>query len=256
VAARAEELRRLCRAAFAVLAQGREEEFLATRVKPRISADGTWELVYEFSSPEELEDFRPADQDNSFIEYQAAPLLRGPAPPPRLYNGALILRGDRPLRHVLDFAAPLEIELVSSTVSYPDASVESTLYVVLCDDGYGSYALSSQVGNLYVLDKASGYQDSDQEPLQLFFDIKYHLRLVHDGTTLSSFLDGQSNRSVAAGGRTHGAVLLWPYSDTDQAVHRLVIRSKLDPAFLQRRKDEWIDAQMKELDPGPGGDGR
>ena len=101
-----------------MLAEGRSEELLATRVPPVVATDGTWELRYAFESAEELEDFQAVDQANSAIQDEDRPLLRGEAPPPRISGGTLMVRGDLALRHVLEFAAPLEIELVSSSPDF------------------------------------------------------------------------------------------------------------------------------------------
>ena len=117
----------------------------------------------------------------------------------------------------------------------------------MCDDREGSFVRTWNLSGLQSLDKKTRFSEVDAPGGEFYLDSVYRVRLVHDGKTVSLFVDDELVRSVPSGPRTGGGLFFWLHSDMSVQLRELTIEGELDPQALEYGKEDWVRQQVAAL---------
>jgi len=210
--------------------------------------DGSLQLVYEFTDPHELEDFRAAPgYPPERIAVLPALEARDETGVFELSKGELVVAGCRTWRHVLPFRGPISVRCRMRVEAPPRGGSAACFWMLgACDDGHESYVALQEMGTAMAVDRARGYVAyAAAEPgRRLSLDHTYELELACDGETVRTRVDGELVKEVPAGGASHGEVFFLVHSDA--AVHFERIEIELAPGGLNE-SSAWVEARLGEL---------
>jgi hypothetical protein len=206
--------------------------------------------VYDFTNAEECTDFV---KDPGYLRDMRTKL--GPAMKPEA-DSTWKCDGDdfagvgaACYRHMLRFAAPLRI---SCDIRYSPAASNPksgpTFMFGMCDDRLGNYLASVNFGDLAVIDLPSKIAKVEQDPenSSIKHGRVYALELHHDGTTVSTWIDGKKERESEVGARKSGDLFWWFNTDFPLAVQRIEIHGKIDRAVNDTMRAEHIAKALAE----------
>ncbi len=212
--------------------------------------DGTVHVVYEFNDAGECSDFVKDLGYLKDMRTQLGPAIKLEADSTwKCADGAFAGIGGACYRHMLRFAAPLRVSCdFRYSPSGGNPKTGPTFLFGMCDDRAGNYLASVNFGGLAVIDLATKVAKVDQDPESspIKHGRVYALELHHDGTTVSTWLDGNKVRESAVGTRKSGDLFWWFNTDYPLAVQRIEIHGKIDQAVTDTLRAEHIAKALAE----------
>lgn len=213
--------------------------------------DGSVHVVYDFDEPREGEDFTKDLGYLASLHQQLGATAKSEAESTwKVENSEFAGVGTACYRHVLRFVAPLS---VSYELRYGKSDKKSklgpTALLAMCDDRLGNYLANVNFGNLAVLDlphQVSQIQQTEGAS-SLVYGKVYALELRHDGTTVSSWLDGEKKYEAAAGEKRAGDLFLWFNTDYRLAIQKIEIHGKIDTSTVESLRNEYVSKKLAEL---------
>jgi hypothetical protein len=220
---------------------------------------GTWttlgnglvNVVYDFTKPEEAQDFRRVPgylpeyhkslPDTAKKEADSAWTVTG---------GEFVGSGSACYRHFAEFATPLTMRfdvLFRNAPVKPGAALAFTFMIGACDDAKGSYLACLNFGGLVITDLADRVYTPLSDDKPTMSKKVLHMELRHDGTNVSTWVNGEKKFEAPCAGRTHGSVFLWFHSDNTIAVQRLEIEGRIDPAWPEKAKAAFFRSKLEDM---------
>lgn len=227
-------------------------------VDPRTVAHGVWAdreggavlLTYDFADPAQQQDFARV---RHFVEGWNTRVAAGAedagASPWKVGDGELAGVGNARYRHFLVLSAPIRVRwrVRVDAGDAPDPT-PPRFTLSICDDGEGSAIECVDFGDLSVLDRESGFQRRLKAPdFAGAPGVRYELEIVHDGSTVTTFLDGEKRQSASCGPRRTGSVHLTFQTQMPLAVEHLEIEGVRDAAAIETARTEARLARLREL---------
>jgi hypothetical protein len=249
VASRLAALRQL---AGACLAQVRSPGDAAglLHCKSELLFDGRSSFTWEFDSPEEAADWR---RQTGYLKNwrERFPKITVAEPDSRFQveKGQLRGTGQVCYRSIAAFTGPVTVRLRYRYVSDEAEHAPAAFYVLICDDGEGSFIVGGDAGFLRVHDAKKDYEReahaNDKGGTYLDQDVDFEI--VHDGKEVSTVLDKQPLTKIGCGPRKSGSVVLFAHLDMALEIERIVIEGQLLPASLSELQARWVAEQLAAL---------
>lgn len=242
--------------AFATLAYETrlEAQTIETLLKGQVDRLGNERLriTYDFSDPAQLDDFV---QDLNFRR-----AYRDILPPTGIAKDDeyCLVRGNRltflgraSLQHPLLFQGPQSIEYTFRYDSIPPGAsgTLSSLMVGMCGDGQSSGVYNFNFGWLYAYDEKSGFRaEADLTAGNGYYQqVDYRFQLVHDGTNMTWYLNGQSKGSIACGPLTSGEMFVLVHSNFPIAMKSLILEGTVTVSGTDRLRANWVQRKVQAL---------
>ncbi len=212
---------------------------------------GMIELVYDFSDPQQLKDWRldpPSMHD--WARYEVNPIEIA-EPFLHVEGGRLKGVGAIARTHVLSLGGEQSLQWKQSILSGGNASSarNATVRIGICCDDEGGYAAAFHSMDLEVMEGLS--HEFEYKSAQGFgnrFDEEYQRELRHDGKqTFSAFSSGNEIVSCSAPNRKEGRAQIFLFTDYNIELSQVVIRGQLTGDSFDGMREAWIDAGLAEL---------
>ncbi len=212
--------------------------------------DGTVHVVYDFTEAQEGEDFVKDLGYLTEMRTKLGPAMKAEADSTwKSEGGDFTGVGSACYRHMLRFAAPLT---VSCDLRYSQAASKPksgpTVLFGVCDDRHGNYLASVNFGDLAVIDLPSKLSklEQEEEGSPVKYGRVYALELRHDGTTVSTWLDGNKKHESSVGARQSGDLFWWFNTDYPLFIQRIEIHGKIDRSVTDTLRAEHIAKVLSE----------
>jgi hypothetical protein len=211
--------------------------------------DGTIHLVYDFVAAQEGDDFVKDVGYLAEMRTKLGPAMKAEADSTwKSDAGDFSGVGSACYRHSLRFAAPMT---VACDIRYSPSPAKTksgpTIMFGMCDDRHGNYLASINFGGLAVIDLPSKLSKLDQdEGSPVKYSRVYALELRHDGTTVSTWLDGNKVHESSVGARQSGELFWWFNTDYPIAVQRIEIHGKIDRSVTEMLRAQYIAKVLSE----------
>jgi hypothetical protein len=209
------------------------------------------ELVYDFDSPSELDDWtnRPEeylDWREAHGPLQGAAALRGVS----VEGGAWRARGSFLYRHFLHFETPMGVSLEWRQGSAENPEADLTAIILgTCSEGLDSYLSMNSIGKITLSDAGSTkywITHDDQEVLSNVGDL-LRIEMAHDGQRLRSVYAGVAREEPDVRPRVAGEVFLLIHGDREVAIESIKIRARIGAEGKRRLRERWIAAKVKDV---------
>jgi len=225
---------------------------------PGKQCHGTWttlghglaNVVYDFAKPEEALDFRRVPDYLREYHGSLPPTVKSEADSVfAVANGEFSGTGSACYRHFVEFATPLALRFDVLFRNAPAKTGQGafTFMIGACDDNKGSYLACLNFGGLAIADLASQTFKTFPYDEPTLSKKVFRLELRHDGSTVSTWLNGAKKFESTCAGRTNGSVFLWFHSDNPIAIQRLEIDGRVDPAWPEKARAAFFHARLEEL---------
>ena len=209
-------------------------------------------VTYDFSDPAQLGDFI---QDPNFKKPHRGVLnpigIAADQEYCRVRGNRLTIRGRASLQHPVLFEGPQSIEYVFRYGLIPSGAngLDSSLMVGMCGDGRTGGIYNFNFGGLYAYDRTSGYKaEADVNASQEYFEkVDYRFQLVHDGTNVTWYLNGQSKNSMACGPVTSGEMFVFVHTRFPIEIKSLILEGDLTANGTDRLRANWVARKVDTL---------
>lgn len=209
-------------------------------------------ITYDFSDPAQLDDFvqdldfkkahREVLPPTGIAESDEYCLVRG---------NRLTFHGRASLQHPLFFQGPQSVEYTFRYDSIPlgASGTLSSLMVGMCSDGQSSGVYNFNFGGLYAYDEQSGHQtEVDLTAGNGYYQhVDYRFQLVHDGTNMTWYLNGQSKGSIACGPLNSGEMFVLVHSNFPIAMKTLILEGTVTVSGTDRLRANWVKRKARAL---------
>ena len=230
----------------------------AVEVEARTLAHGAWaeqeggvvRLTYDFADPAQAQDFARV---RHFVEGWKTRAAEGADPagasPWKVADGELAGVGLARYRHYLVLSAPIRVRWrVRFDASEAADPTPPRFSLSVCDDGEGSAIECADFGDLSILDRDSGFQRRLKAPdFAPTTGVRYEFELVHDGSTVTTSIDGEKRQSASCGPRRTGSLHLTFQTQIPIAIEELEIEGVRDAAAIEAARAEAMLARLREL---------
>lgn len=199
-------------------------------------------VTYDFSDADQVADFAAGKDE--------LPTLRQLLPAsPRAASVAiddekLQLVGDACFRYALPFDAPFELSYRVAV-----SGTDTVAMVGFCADGLGNMILTDVDGSLRVIDQQSGIAgDIESKAGTLYVDRVYDVKIVHDGKTVTTMLEGKPvAKADRIGTRTSGTLFFWVHAGDPVQLHELTIEGTVEPAAARAALEAHAEREIGRL---------
>jgi hypothetical protein len=202
-------------------------------------------LRYDFEDPEQLADFAGKSplfdsSDDLGVESRIA-----------VEDGRLRLFGEMTQQFALELAAPIEIRARVGIDDFPPEG--GTFYtgwlLFLCARRSG-YVYTGLDGDVTVRDRRTGAARTTDAGAGAQPGVVLELRIVHDGTTVRVFVDGDERGSAKAYSCTEGAILFRTAATLAIEIEELTIEGRPMSDSIRRMRERWIEAELASVGLG------
>jgi len=226
---------------------------------PGKQCHGTWtslgnglaNVVYEFAKPEEAQDFRRIPGYLPEYHKSLPPTAKKEEDSSwTVTGGEFVGSGAGCYRHFAEFTTPMTLRFDVLFRSAPTKGANAaafTFMVGACDDSKGSYLACLNFGGITITDLANRvFKTIPYEEPTLSKKV-FKIELRNDGTTVSTWVNGQKKFETPCGARTSGSVFLWFHSDNIIAIQRLEIDGRIDPSWPEKAKAAFFHAKLEDM---------
>jgi hypothetical protein len=246
---RVDALRQLAKASLATLRQPGDPSGLL-HAKSEHMDDGRTRFTWDFDAQEEGEDWR---RETGYLKawrdlFRKIPISEADS---RFtveqghFNGL----GQITYRSVAAFEGPITVRLRYRYVTSAAEHSPPAFYVMICDDGAGSYIVAGDPGFVRVRDLKQNYdrEASSSDKGSYYLDEDFEFEIVDDGKEVSTSLDKKPLATASCGPRRSGDVLLFAHTDLSVSIDQIVIEGALRPGSLRDLESRWVERQLRAL---------
>jgi hypothetical protein len=212
--------------------------------------DGRTSFTWEFDSPEEAADWRrQAGYLKNWRERFPKITVAEPDSRFQVEKGQFRGTGQVCYRSIAGFTGPITVRVRYRYLSDQAEHTPPAFYVMICDDGEGSFIVGGDPGFLRVHDAKKDYEREahSTEGGSYSLDQDVDFEIVHDGKEVSTALDKQPLTKIGCGPRKSGSVVLFAHLDLALEIDRIVIEGQLLPASLRELQSRWVAEQLAAL---------
>ncbi|MEM7204801.1 MAG: hypothetical protein AAF628_31380 [Planctomycetota bacterium] len=206
--------------------------------------NGRVRLTYNFEDQAQARDLIEGYDDLEMIRGKQ-PQLGAAKSYAAVRNGRLELSGAVARRIGIPMLAPLSARY---TLKFKDAGQtgRAIFLLGLCANARGYCIVVNGTGGIDVLD--SEVEDHAAADERMFFDKTYHLRVVHDGDGVTSFLEGERVARIEdVGSRTGGHAFVWFHAKSAVHIDDLEFEGAIDGAGARALAREQTAELLQSL---------
>ncbi len=152
-------------------------------------------------------------------------------------------------RSAASFNGPISVRLRYRYVETAAEHGPPRFYLLVCDDGAGSYIVVGDPGFIHVRDVKQSYDREAHatEKSAYYMDQDLEFEFVDDGKEVATTLDERPLAKAGCGPRKSGNVVLFAHMDVPVSIDRIVIEGTIASSSQGELQTRWLAEQLAAL---------